>query len=71
MCIHTIPWTMISDRDPIFLSHFWTQIFKLQGTKLKMSSSYRPETYGQTAIINEVFGELSSVFLFRTCQNLE
>nr|KYP71834.1 Retrotransposable element Tf2 [Cajanus cajan] len=51
--LHGIPKSIVSDRDPLFLSHFWTQLFKSQGTKLRMSSSYHPETDGQTEIINK------------------
>ncbi|XP_078431103.1 uncharacterized protein LOC144702949 [Wolffia australiana] len=44
--LHGTPRTIISDRGSIFLSHFWTELHKLQGTKLHHSSAYHPETDG-------------------------
>lgn len=51
--LHGIPRTILSDRDTLFISNFWQEIFKLQGTQLKMSSAYHLEMNGQTEVVNQ------------------
>jgi len=50
---HGIPEMIIHDCDPTFTSHFWQELFKLQGTHLNMSSTYHPQIDGQNKIINK------------------
>ncbi|CAI7875071.1 unnamed protein product, partial [Closterium sp. NIES-54] len=56
--IHSIPATLISNRDPKFMSKFWKELMGLLGTKLAMSSAYHPQTDGQTERLNQVVEQL-------------
>lgn len=51
--LHNIPKTIVSDRDKVFLSRFWKEIFAKSGTTLKMSMAYHPESDGQSEIVNK------------------
>ncbi|CAM8895695.1 unnamed protein product [Rhodiola kirilowii] len=54
--LHGIPEVIITDRDRVFLSHFWQHLFKGLGTALRRSSAYHPQTDGQTEVVNRSIG---------------
>ncbi|CCD46815.1 hypothetical protein BofuT4_P115210.1 [Botrytis cinerea T4] len=42
--IHGVPDEIISDRDKLFTSKFWTTLLALMGIKRKLSTSFHPQT---------------------------
>ena len=55
---HGLPKNIISDRDSLFTSTFWSHLHALIGTKLKMSSAYHPETDGSTEHANHTVTQM-------------
>ena len=51
--LHGLPMSLISDRDRVFTSKLWQELFSLAGVSLRMSSSYHPQTDGQTERVNQ------------------
>jgi len=45
-CLHGIPKTIVSDRDPKFSSNFWKGLFKGFERNLNFNTSYHPEFDG-------------------------
>ncbi len=43
-----LPLEIISDRDKLLVSQFWKYLHRLTGVKLKMSTSFHPETDGSS-----------------------
>ena len=51
--LHGNPKVIVSDRGPIFIGNFWTELFSCLGTQLAHSSSYHPQSDGEIEIVNK------------------
>jgi transposase InsO family protein len=56
--LHGIHKTIISDRGPQFIAHSWKQLDENLGTKLICSSTYHPQTDGQTERVNQIVEDM-------------
>jgi hypothetical protein len=54
---HGLPLDIVSDRDSKFTSKFWAAVCEMWGVARKMSSSFHPQTDGQTERMNKVLEE--------------
>jgi hypothetical protein len=54
LCLHGVPKTIISDRGPQVIAHFWEQLHASLGTHLINSSTYHPQIDGQTERVNQI-----------------
>ena len=46
--LHGVPVSIVSYRDLRFTTHFWKSFQKAMGTRLTMSTSFHPQTDGQS-----------------------
>lgn len=61
--LHRLPSTIVSDRDTKFTSKLWKQIMALQGTRLQLSTAFRPSTDGQSELTIKFVNEFIRHFI--------
>lgn len=53
VALYGLPKTIVSDRDAVFTSQFWKQLFTKMKVPLNMSTAYHPQTDGQPERVNQ------------------
>ena len=56
--LHGVPKSIVSDRGPQLVNHFWEHLHKYLGTTLIRSSTYHPQTAGQTKRVNQILEDM-------------
>ena len=52
VCLYGLPKSIVSERDLRFTSHFRRTLWKKMKSALIFSTTYHPETDGQTEVVN-------------------
>ncbi|GBG76198.1 hypothetical protein CBR_g21947 [Chara braunii] len=55
---HDLPLSIISDCGPRFTNRVWRRLHEVYGTQLRFSSSYHPQTDGQTEVMNRTLEDI-------------
>ena len=67
--LHGVPSSIVCDRDPIFSNRFWKAFQEALGTCLNLSTTYHPQTDGQTERVYQIL-EISFVLVFSIMEDL-
>jgi hypothetical protein len=61
--LHGVPNTIVSNSDAKFLSYFWRTLWLKLGAKLLFSTTYHPQTDGQTEVVNCILSTMLQTIL--------
>ena len=61
--LHGVPISIVSDRDRRFTTHFWKSFQKAVGTRLTMSTTFHPQTDGQSERTIQVLEDMLRAFV--------
>ena len=62
-CQHGLPSTVVSDCGLVFASNFLGELYKLLGIKGKMSTTFHPQTNGQTERLNHEINQYLRIYI--------
>ena len=58
ICLHGVPGTIVSDRGTQFTSKFCNKLHETLGTRLEFSTTFHPQTDGQTKRVNQILEDM-------------
>jgi hypothetical protein len=63
LCLHRVLKTIIYNQGLQFIAHFWEQLHASLGTHLIYSSTYHPQTDGQTEPVNQILKDMLRAYV--------
>jgi len=61
--LHSLPESIISDREPQFMAELIRELNQMLGIESKMSTAFHPQTDGQTERVNQELEQYLRVFI--------